>query len=319
MTLRELLLEKKIPDEDASEEKLGALFGHARAPIDAPMRAPTPKALGAACYGGAMEHAFDPVSARYAADSTVQRGAADVLLSLAPVGPDDDVLDVGCGTGALLARARAATRGRVVGADPSAGMVEAARRGAPSGVDVVRAAAEDLPFEGEFDLAFSNSALQWFRDVPRALARVRAALRSGGRVAIQAPATSEYCPEFVAAMNEVARDPRTRDTYATFRAPWLFRETADEYAALLRDAGFTVSLARIEELAHRETPDGALRVYRSGAEAGYLDPARHPSPLPAGYADVVREIVHASFARRAGADGRLDLRFRRVFLVALVR
>lgn len=260
--------------------------------------------------------AFDGISSRYARDSTVQRGAAGVLLSLAPVGPADDVLDVGCGTGALLARARAATRGRVVGADPSAGMVEAARRGVPPGVDVLEAAAEDLPFEGEFDLALCNSALQWFRDVPRALARIRAALRAGGRVAIQAPATSDYCPEFVEAMGEVAGDPRTRDTFATFRPPWFFLETAEEYAALLRAAALASSVARIDEIPARYSPDEALRVYGSGAEAGYLGPACYPAPLPAGYAEAVREIVRASFARRAGADGTLELRFRRAFLVA---
>ncbi|HET8542841.1 MAG TPA: methyltransferase domain-containing protein [Anaeromyxobacter sp.] len=259
---------------------------------------------------------FDAVSSRYARDSTVQRTAAEVLLRLAPVGPRDDVLDVGCGTGALVARVRALTSGRVVGVDPSAGMIAAARRDAPPGVALERRAAEDLPYRAEFDLALSNSALQWFHDVARALARVRAALRPGGRAAIQAPATRLYCPEFVEAMEDVARDPRTAAAWATFRSPWFFRESADAYAALLEAADLRVSVARVDELVARETPEGALRVYGSGAAQGYLDPDCYPAPLPAGFADAVRDIVRAALARRAGADGRLDLRFRRVFLVA---
>lgn len=263
-----------------------------------------------------MSGPFDAISARYARDSGAQRSAADALLALAPVGGADDVLDVGCGTGALAARIRGLTCGRVVAVDPSAGMIAAARRDAPPGVELVRLAAEDLAYEAEFDLVVSNSALHWFRDVPGALARIRRALRPGGRAALQAPATRTYCPEFVEAMAEVARDPRTAGAFAAFRSPWFFLESAEAYAALLPPAGLEAQLARLDELVLHETPDGALRVFGSGAEAGYLEPSHHAAPLPAGYAEAVREIVRASFARRAGADGRLALRFRRVFLVA---
>jgi ubiquinone/menaquinone biosynthesis C-methylase UbiE len=262
------------------------------------------------------ERAFDPVSSRYTRDATVQRGASEILLSLAPPGASDDVLDVGCGTGALAARIRTMTRGRVAGADPSPGMLEAARREAAAGVEFVLAAAEDLRFSAEFDLVLSSSALQWFRDIPRALARMRAALRPEGRLAVQAPARREYCPELVAAIDEVARDARTAATFATFRPPWVFLETAGEYSEMLERACFSVSLARIDEVVAHETADGALRVFNSGAAAGYLGSDNYPAPLPAGYADAMREIVGTSLARRAGPDGMVDLRFRRVFLLA---
>ena len=260
---------------------------------------------------------FDVIAARYGRDSVAQRSAAEVLLGLAEVNPADDVLDVGCGTGALLARLRGLTRGRVRGVDPSAGMIAAARRDAPEGVELARLAAEELPHDGEFDLVLSNSALQWFSDPAAAFARFRRALRPGGRTAIQAPATARYAPEFVSAMQEVARDPRTRDVFATWRTPWFYLESAEAYAALLAEAGFDVRLARIVELSSRETPDDAMRIFGSGAEAGYLGAASYPAPLPEGYADAVRDVVRASFERRAGADGRVELRFRRVFLAAV--
>jgi trans-aconitate methyltransferase len=262
---------------------------------------------------------FDDIAARYAQDSKAQRSAAKVLIALAEVGPDDDVLDVGCGTGALLARLRTLTRGRVAGVEPSAGMIAAARRDVPAGVEVAQLAAEELPYAQEFDLVVSNSALQWFRDAPAAFARFRRALRPGGRTAIQAPATARYAPEFVDAMAHVARDPRTRDTFATWRSPWLWLETAGAYAALLEGAGFEIRVARIDELSSRETPDGALRMFGSAAQAGYLGAGSYPGPLPAGYVDAARELVRAHFERIAGADGRLDVRFRRVFLAAVAR
>ena len=261
---------------------------------------------------------FDDIAGRYARDSTAQRSAAELLLGLAEVGPSDDVLDVGCGTGALLARLRAATTRRVVGVDPSARMIDEARKAAP-GAELARMAAEELAYDSEFDLVVSNSALQWFRDPAGALLRFRRALRPGGRTVIQAPATARYAPEFVDAMEDVARDAATRDVFATWRSPWLWLETAEAYAALLAAAGFDVRLARIDELASRETPDGALRIYGSGAEAGYLGAACYPAPLPAGYAERVRALVRDHLARRAGADGKLDVRFRRVFLAAVAR
>ena len=258
---------------------------------------------------------FEEIAARYGRDSRAQRSAAEPLLALAAIGPADDVLDVGCGTGALLPRLRAATRGRVAAVDPSPRMIDEARRGAPPGVELARLAAEERPYQAEFDVVLSNSALQWFRDAPGALARFRAALRAGGRAAIQAPATSRYAPEFVDAMEDVARDPTTRDVFATWRSPWFWLESAEAYAELVARAGFAVRHARIETLASRETLDGAMAIFGSGAEAGYLGPY-YPAPPPAGYDTRVRELVRAHLARRASPDGTLEVGFRRVFLVA---
>ena len=84
---------------------------------------------------------FEEVAPRYARDSRAQRSAAERLVALADLGPAEDVLDVGCGTGALVARLRAVTRGRVVGVDPSARMLEEARRAAPPAVELACLAA----------------------------------------------------------------------------------------------------------------------------------------------------------------------------------
>lgn len=262
---------------------------------------------------------FDPIAARYERDSSAQKAGADLLLELAAVRPGEAALDVGCGTGHLAARLAALGAAPVVGVDPSPRMVEQARaRGVP-GARFERAGAEELGFEAAFDVVLSNSALQWFHDPAGALARMRRALRPGGRVAIQAPATGAYVPEFVEAMAEVAAAPDTAATFARWRSPWFFLERAEDYAALLEGAGLEVAHARVEELAQREDLDGAMRVFGSGAEAGYLEPACYPGGFPPGYPSAVRRVVREAFARRAGADGLVPLRFRRVFLLARAR
>jgi trans-aconitate methyltransferase len=275
---------------------------------------------------------FDELAASYEGNAVAQKGAAEVLLDLLPIGPEEDVLDVGCGPGHLTRRLRLATRGRVEGVDASAGMVEEARRVAPPGaasssrrgveegtVLFAVARAEDLAFDAEFDVIFCNSAFHWFHDPARALARMRAALRPGGRLAIQAPATRLYCPSFVAAMARVAAHPDTRDTFARFRSPWLFLESAGAYAAVLERSGFAVQFARLQAQHERQPPEGAMRIFESGAVAGYLAQDCYDVALPAVYAGRVREIVRAALAAEADADGMVDLTFNRVFLVATRR
>jgi ubiquinone/menaquinone biosynthesis C-methylase UbiE len=102
-----------------------------------------------------------------------------------------EVLDVGCGTGALLdaiAR-RPITEGqprrRLTGVDLSPQMLAVARDKLGESAALAVADAARLPFRsGRFDLAFSSSALHHLRDPLLALREIRRVLRPGGRVAI---------------------------------------------------------------------------------------------------------------------------------------
>ena len=78
------------------------------------------------------------------------------LLTFLPENPAQDILDLGCGTGTLTAQL-AARGSRVIGVDSARPMVERARAQYPElTVEVCDALA--LPFEGEFDVVFSNAA-----------------------------------------------------------------------------------------------------------------------------------------------------------------
>ena len=98
------------------------------------------------------------------------------------------VLDVGCGTGALLRLAReAGHRGRLVGVDPAPGMLEVAR--ARRDVEWVLAEVASVAFDREFDLAvMTGHAFQVLvtdDEIRRALAAIRNALTDGGRFAFE--------------------------------------------------------------------------------------------------------------------------------------
>jgi ubiquinone/menaquinone biosynthesis C-methylase UbiE len=93
------------------------------------------------------------------------------------------VLDVGCGTGQLVARLRRELRGvELVGCDFSGGMLRQAQR-RDGDVSWVRGDACRLPFRGgAFDAVVSTEAFHWFPDHGRALAEFRRVLRPRGRL-----------------------------------------------------------------------------------------------------------------------------------------
>lgn len=261
---------------------------------------------------------FEEISARYERDSLIQKSAADRLIGLLEIGGDDDVLDLGCGTGSLTRKLRALTSGNVAGVDPSEGMIrEAAANKDASDIEFRVTAAEDLAYTDAFSVIFCNSAFQWFRDPAAALRNCHRALRPGGRMGIQAPAKKVYCPNFLAATDAVARDPRTATTFSGFRLPWIFLDTAEEYSNLFEKAGFTVPFAVIEKVSTSHSPDQAITIFESGAAAGYLNQNFYDAPINEEYIAAFRKIVGESFRRQTGESGKVELIFNRIYLIAL--
>jgi trans-aconitate methyltransferase len=261
---------------------------------------------------------FTKIAVRYERDSLIQKSAAEKLIGLLDIQRNDDVLDLGCGTGALTRKIRAMTDGNVVGVDPSSGMISEAGNGRQGmGITYEVRTAEELDHRDRFTVIFCNSAFQWFRDVGRALKNCRTALLKGGRMGIQAPAKKVYCPNFVKAMGAVTRDPRTVKTFSEFSPPWTFFDTKEEYSSLFEQAGFSVPFARIEEVKTLHSPDEVMTIFESGAAAGYLNQDHYAAPVDRAYATAFREIVRESFRKQANHDGKVELIFNRIYLLAV--
>ena len=114
-------------------------------------------------------------------------GAA--MLEAASITAAEQVLDIGCGSGATTRlAARSARDGAALGIDLSEAMVERARETARAeGVENVSFEVDDAQtraFEPAFDCAISRFGVMFFDDPVAAFTNIRRALRTAGRVAV---------------------------------------------------------------------------------------------------------------------------------------
>lgn len=155
----------------------------------------------------------------------------------AGVQPDQRVLDVACGTGAL-ARAIASqigSNGVVVGLDINEGMLAVARRKAPQ-IDWRHGVAEDLPFEGDrFDAVVSQFGLMFFDDKVTAIKEMVRVLKPGGMLAIAVWDSLQNTPGY-AAMVDLLQRLFGQDAADGLRMPYTLGEIP-ALRALLDRAG----------------------------------------------------------------------------------
>jgi ubiquinone/menaquinone biosynthesis C-methylase UbiE len=121
-------------------------------------------------YGRFMGRYSEPLAVSFAEASGVDAGQR--------------ILDVGCGPGALTAQlVERVGVGQVAAIDPSALFVEAARSRFP-GLDVLLAAAENLPFPDDlFDAALAQLVVHFMADPVAGLREMARVTRPGGTVA----------------------------------------------------------------------------------------------------------------------------------------
>ncbi len=124
---------------------------------------------------------------RHGDDRSVTRFAVIETPLLAAARGRRRVLEVGCGTGRLLAQVSAPTR---VGVDISAAMLAIARR---RGLAVVRGDAHQLPFaDAAFDVVLAGKGAFRYLDKVRAFAECSRVLRRGGLLGLHHYAARVY-------------------------------------------------------------------------------------------------------------------------------
>jgi ubiquinone/menaquinone biosynthesis C-methylase UbiE len=111
------------------------------------------------------------------------------------INPTDSVLDVGCGTGALLSQLSAShPQARLAGIDPSPEMLALARERLPPAVELKQGWAEGIPYpDGSFDAVVSCNVFHYIREPLVALTDMLRVLRPGGTLVI-----TDWCDDYLA-------------------------------------------------------------------------------------------------------------------------
>lgn len=235
------------------------------------------------------------------------RPALDLLAQVDGL-PAGDVVDLGCGDGAVAGPLRARFPGRrVVGVDASPAMLAQAR-----GYDAtVCADIGDWRAEG-VALVFSNAALHWLGDHGALMPRLAGMLAAGGMLAVQMPR------QFFAPSHRFLRDIAAamfpeRFDYAGWQAPVA---TAAEYQAMLSRLGAVEAWET--DYVQRLEPAGAGHPVRRFTESTAMRPflERLTEAEAARFVAAYEEALAAAYP--AGEDGAVLFPFRRVFFTLRV-
>jgi trans-aconitate 2-methyltransferase len=150
----------------------------------------------------------------------------------------ETVLDAGCGSGRTTALLiERVPDGRVIAVDGSPSMVEQVREVLRPQDTAIVSDLSELELDERVDAIFSAAVFHWILDHDALFARMRAALRDGGRFAAQCGGEGNI-DSFRKAGEEVARRAPYAEYLEGIEGLWNYAGT-EETEARLRAAGFT--------------------------------------------------------------------------------
>ena len=155
------------------------------------------------------------------------------LLALLEIRPNLKVVDLGCGTGELtLHLAAMLPNSEVIGLDSSIQMLEKAASHTKPGLRFEQGDQAELL--GEWDIIFSNAALQWSENHEELIPRLYERLTPHGQIAVQVPSNHNHISHQL--YHETASEEPFRSALNGFQryAPVL---SIDQYARLFFESG----------------------------------------------------------------------------------
>ena len=155
------------------------------------------------------------------------------LLALVEIRPHLKVVDLGCGTGELTRHLADSLPGsEVTGLDSSVQMLAKAAQYASPRLRFEQG--EQAQLTGEWDLIFSNAALQWSENHEELIPRLYERLLPGGQIAVQVPSNHNHISHQI--YRETASEEPFKTVLRGFQryAPVL---SIDEYARLFFGCG----------------------------------------------------------------------------------
>ncbi len=235
------------------------------------------------------------------------------LLARLPVRPGQLGIDLGCGPGNSTEMMRARLPdAELAGLDNSPEMIAAAQERMPGTAFALADAAAWAAEEGEeYDVIFSNAALQWVPDHAALFPNLLRRLKPGGVLAVQMPDNLDEPAH--ALMRRVAAEGPWAGVLAKAAGQRTPRQRAEWYYGLLAGQAADVEVwITIYHHPLAEGADGVVEWFRGSGLRPFLAPLDEGQR--AGFLARYREEVARAYP--ALADGTVLLPFPRLFILA---
>ena len=241
----------------------------------------------------------------------------ELIFKRLELGPNENIADLGCGTGEhTIELARRSPGGVATGIDSSPAMIDTALKLRASleenlrnRVRFVRDDLRNLIAANTYSVIFSNAALQWISDQQPVFAACFNALKAGGRLVVQMPANGLETAQVT--LRSLAAEPHWRAAIGVDLKEALTVREPEDYRAILTDLGFTAIDCYYHTFQHpMESPAAVVAWSRATVLRRVLD------YLPAERHDEFLGEFERRLAYAYGSTGRLIFPFRRLFLWA---
>lgn len=178
-----------------------------------------------------MAHEFN--GEEYKNASAHQKEWGNQIITELRLNGNERILDLGCGDGALTAQLAARVpQGSVLGIDASRSMIDTALQYQSPNLTFLLKDINNLDYEEEFDLVFSNAALHWVLNHPALLFHVYNSLKKGGLLRFNFAAEGN-CSTFFKIVRSAMEIPQYRRYFLNFQWPW-YMPVVEEYENMVK-------------------------------------------------------------------------------------
>ena len=224
------------------------------------------------------------------------------------------IIDMGCGPGnSTMVLKNRWPAAEVIGVDNSTSMLERARENGGDVVWIHRDIDDDLSVLGKCDICFSNAAIQWLPNQDETVSKLFDTLNPGGVLAVQVPDVTDMPPHVIA--QDFLTSPKWKSRFKDFSST-LATHALEYYYDILSALSDDVTIWATDYCHVMDSPDDIAEWYRSSGLRPFFDCLDTEESVEAFMRDYTDEIKKAYIPR---ADGKLLLRFTRIFFLAYAR
>ena len=223
------------------------------------------------------------------------------------------VIDLGCGPGNSTTVLRERwPEAECTGLDSSAGMIERARREYPAASWITGdIGAWAASHDGQFDVVFSNAAMQWVEDHATVYPQLFSHLAPGGALAIQIPGNIDALPHRL--MREMAASPAWIHWFPAGKLIEWHHHEMEFYYDVMAPTGSRLDLWATEYLHILPDAEAIVEWYRGTGMRPFLEALESDSDRERFAADYL-SLLKIHFPPRSA--GGVLFPFRRIFLIA---